>query len=194
MDMITRDAARSAGLKHYRDGVPCSRGHVSGRYVSIMACRECISEDDRAKRLADPEAYREKRARWLAANPEKARQYEARKKANNPEAYRARMRRASWRFRDTPLPTRPEPPSCECCGRAETMVRKGSLCHLQVDHDHATGLFRGWLCSSCNLGLGKIGDTIEAVERLLAYLKRAQEQWSPTSPNPSMTSTPKSDS
>lgn len=53
---------------------------------------------------------------------------------------------------------------CDCCGR---IVDK-----LSLDHDHATGEFRGWLCHGCNTGLGKLGDTIEGVDRALSYLKR----------------------
>jgi hypothetical protein len=45
--------------------------------------------------------------------------------------------------------------------------------HLVCDHDHRTGEFRGWLCQECNLGLGKIGDNIEGVRGMLAYLERS---------------------
>ena len=39
-----------------------------------------------------------------------------------------------------------------------------------VDHDHKTGKVRGLLCNQCNRGLGMLGDTKEAVERVLNYL------------------------
>ena len=41
---------------------------------------------------------------------------------------------------------------------------------LFLDHDHGTGHMRGWLCSSCNLSLGQIGDTVSAAHRLVQYL------------------------
>lgn len=44
---------------------------------------------------------------------------------------------------------------------------------LSVDHCHATGTVRGLLCTNCNLGIGKLGDTAEAIERALNYLKTA---------------------
>lgn len=41
-----------------------------------------------------------------------------------------------------------------------------------LDHDHQTGELRGFLCGSCNLGLGKLGDTIAAIKRALEYLQQ----------------------
>lgn len=41
------------------------------------------------------------------------------------------------------------------------------------DHCHSTGAVRGLLCSGCNTGLGLLGDTVESLERALAYLKQS---------------------
>jgi hypothetical protein len=46
---ITRTEAKKLGLKTYFTGHPCSRGHVSPRYVSCWACVECLKEDREAK-------------------------------------------------------------------------------------------------------------------------------------------------
>ena len=43
---------------------------------------------------------------------------------------------------------------------------------LVVDHIHGTSLIRGLLCDKCNSGLGKLGDTIEGLERAIEYLRR----------------------
>jgi hypothetical protein len=45
---------------------------------------------------------------------------------------------------------------------------------LHFDHCHETGLFRGWLCSKCNSGLGLLGDNEEALERALRYLRKSR--------------------
>lgn len=105
-------------------------------------------------------AYRKK---WQEENREKTRAYSKRWREANPKKDLARNRRA----RGLPEPTRPEPEWCEGCGR----LQEDSLC---LDHDHTTGVFRGWLCHACNIGLGKFGDSVASVERILAYLKRAQ--------------------
>jgi hypothetical protein len=41
---------------------------------------------------------------------------------------------------------------------------------LVPDHKHGTTEIRGLLCSSCNTGLGKLGDSIEGLQRALDYL------------------------
>ena len=57
----------------------------------------------------------------------------------------------------------PEPldHSCQCCGKVSELV---------VDHCHKTQEFRGWICKSCNQGLGKLGDDVEGVLQALDYL------------------------
>lgn len=58
---------------------------------------------------------------------------------------------------------------CAICGAASPGAR---VKHFNVDHCHETGRVRGLLCFRCNGGLGSLGDTVEALERAIAYLKR----------------------
>jgi hypothetical protein len=69
----------------------------------------------------------------------------------------------------TPEPTRPMPDLCEACSRPRGETR------LHLDHDHVTGVFRGWLCRQCNLGLGLLGDNKERVLKILNYLGRCDQ-------------------
>ena len=64
------------------------------------------------------------------------------------------------------LHTKPANGLCQCCGIYSD--------RLHLDHCHTTGNFRGWLCESCNTGLGKLGDTIDGVLRALKYLLKIQ--------------------
>jgi hypothetical protein len=54
---------------------------------------------------------------------------------------------------------------CECCGNTHHKT-------LVLDHDHNTLAFRGWICEDCNHGLGKLGDSLEGVQKAIEYLKR----------------------
>lgn len=42
---------------------------------------------------------------------------------------------------------------------------------LHMDHCHATGKFRGWLCNSCNLALGAVRDSAATLTNLMTYLQ-----------------------
>ena len=53
---------------------------------------------------------------------------------------------------------------CACCGRVDKLF---------CDHCHASGAFRGYICRTCNSGLGQLGDSVPGLERALAYLRSA---------------------
>jgi Recombination endonuclease VII len=63
------------------------------------------------------------------------------------------------------LAGRPRPQVCEICG---TVGKKGVV----WDHDHSTGLFRGWLCQFCNLALGNVRDRPNVLRALADYLEK----------------------
>ena len=56
---------------------------------------------------------------------------------------------------------------CAICGDPPSKGRK-----LAIDHCHATGVVRGFLCSRCNLGLGYFRDGVESLLNAAAYLRR----------------------
>lgn len=62
---------------------------------------------------------------------------------------------------------------CALCKEPERAVdgRTKKVRALAVDHCHTTEQVRGLLCYHCNQLVGRLGDTIESAERLLAYLK-----------------------
>lgn len=51
---------------------------------------------------------------------------------------------------------------CKSCGKETQLV---------CDHNHNTDTFRGWLCESCNTGIGKLGDDADGVRMALNYLE-----------------------
>lgn len=61
---------------------------------------------------------------------------------------------------------------CPICGKSSI---PGITANIVIDHDHSTGLARTWLCDSCNTGLGRFKDSIELLEKAIAYIKHFQE-------------------
>lgn len=66
-------------------------------------------------------------------------------------------------------------------GHIELLMEKGCMVcgsgfgydvevKLHIDHDHRTGKFRGILCESCNLALGKLYDNPVTISNLLNYI------------------------
>ena len=58
------------------------------------------------------------------------------------------------------------PPKPERCERCHKKTK-----NLQVDHIHGSTTFRGWLCASCNTGIGNLGDDLPGVLQAAVYLE-----------------------
>lgn len=57
----------------------------------------------------------------------------------------------------------PNPGPCPICNQhTENWI---------LDHCHFTDTFRGYICNSCNLGIGRFNDDIELLERAINYLR-----------------------
>lgn len=56
---------------------------------------------------------------------------------------------------------------CAICGKHEEHAPA-----LAIDHCHETQAVRGLLCRACNTGLGQFRDSLELMDKAIAYLKR----------------------
>ena len=68
----------------------------------------------------------------------------------------------------------PDDHTCPICLRTESeLVSEGQKTKspFRLDHNHGTGQFRGFLCDSCNTGLGKFKDDPDLLERAISYLR-----------------------
>jgi hypothetical protein len=65
---------------------------------------------------------------------------------------------------------------CAICGKSETSRHhNGKIKRLAVDHDHATGMFRGLLCHRCNLRLEGLEDQ-SFMQVAIEYLREHNEK------------------
>ena len=67
----------------------------------------------------------------------------------------------------------PDSHVCPICEKAAEDLYTGSKRSKQpfrLDHDKKTGAFRGFLCDSCNTGLGKFGDNVNTIKKAYEYL------------------------
>jgi hypothetical protein len=58
-------------------------------------------------------------------------------------------------------------------GMCEICSKRKATC---VDHDHVTGEVRGRLCTSCNVSIGQLGDTVESLQKVVNYLTKSPYQ------------------
>jgi hypothetical protein len=123
------------------------------------------AESDRRWRKAHPEKHKAVYKNWAKKNHERLLAYK-RAWYKKTKPVRKHTLRA-WRLaRIDAKATHPRPLNCEACGIPVAQLEK-ALC---FDHVHATGVFRGWLCSPCNLALGLVNDSRDRLQLLMNYL------------------------
>lgn len=141
-----------------------------------------VAEYQRAWRAKNPERAKEATEKWRADNREKYLEGAKRSYRKRDPAHMAAVRFKALLIREYSL----TPEAFE-----ELLTLQGNRCaicqepppegkRLYVDHYHATGEVRGLLCNPCNISLRKGRDTIEHLERALAYVKAFSTKSNPT--------------
>lgn len=133
-----------------------------------------------AKRLYDAETIRLRRnesaKQWRGRNPERV--TEARKiyyNATGRELTRCSKLKNRYGVTSEEFDSMFEKQSglCKICKKPETMVRKGEVLSLVVDHNHVTGYVRGLLCHRCNTAIGFLRESPEVIRKAASYLESA---------------------
>lgn len=120
------------------------------------------SAENRAYYVRNRERLLAKAREHYAENPDYYREYRERRRE-----YRSFRRSLASRARQLgvdPMTVTPQPAACEVCGQHTKS--------LHLDHDHATGAFRGWLCRGCNHALGNAHDDPALLRKLADYFGR----------------------
>lgn len=111
----------------------------------------------------NPEKMKEQRRNYHLNNQDSIKAY----RENNKDSTRVRDK-ARWRklqiekYGLNPAEF-PDILACEVC--AETEGR------IAFDHNHETGIYRGLLCTRCNVALGMSKDNPELLEKMAKYLR-----------------------
>jgi hypothetical protein len=136
---------------------------------------------------ANPEKAYEASRRWQKANPEKKRKYALRYYRTHREKVREYSRRYQATHPEQSLHylaaygltvagyvtmLAAQNGACAICHQPEKTTHNGKGIRLSVDHDHETGRVRGLLCAKCNLGIGRLGESVERLRQAVDYLER----------------------
>lgn len=74
-----------------------------------------------------------------------------------------------------PPPTSPDY-QCPCCGQTQAEIKStGRYPDRRVwclDHNHATGEFRGWICNPCNQIAGISRDNTKLLQSIIQYIEQ----------------------
>lgn len=120
------------------------------RENGLMAkCKVCHSEKTKLWRIQHPDAN--KKRYW--ANRDSERERHLKKKYGIT-------------LSDYAVMLKQQNNKCAICGKLEPGNKT-----LDVDHDHATGIVRGLLCTSYNRMIGHAGERCDVLKAAILYLK-----------------------
>ena len=131
--------------------------------------REHICVDCRVEAVAEPSLKRAVRPTNIDVHPRAPRCATHARALRKAQKARAREGAAIRRYGVTSADLEAYRASCGslCAGCGPRTGRRGR----NIDHDHATGEWRGLLCTACNRFIGMIGDDPNVLDCLAAYLR-----------------------
>lgn len=90
------------------------------------------------------------------------------------EAKREAYRKSAWGMTNAEyVSKRDSQDGCAICG-VSFAGRGPYFAHL--DHNHATGKIRDFLCTNCNRGIGHLKESLDILQKAISYLERHNEQ------------------
>ncbi len=151
----------------------CKRCHIEQSievfYVEKMCkggrrpvCAKCIRKQQKERYAKNPEKGRTKQREYNRLHPENNRKCNLKKKYGITKEYYN-------------LIFQQQGGVCLVCGKSETVMFRGKIKYLAVDHNHQTGKIRGLLCQKCNQALGLLGENPVIIKSLLGYLKECND-------------------
>lgn len=131
-----------------------SSTYCKGCDTATRECRECLEEKsihEFEKNQRTPEGRRNRRSICKAC-----------RKKRVPPAGKADYQRRH------PPPEQGDTFECPICERMFTVKKGHGAVHL--DHDHATGQIRGYICAQCNTGIGNMKGSIATLSNAIKWI------------------------
>lgn len=145
-----RAIARLAGEVMYTPDKPCPRGHTSQRYTKYGQCRDCTQLFQRAARAS---------GKYKAQTQAYGKAYWER------NGLQLRLKQYGLTVEQFEALLAEQGDKCKICRRDLQQGRK-----THIDHCHESGVVRGVLCHSCNVGLGHFRHSPELLKLAAEYL------------------------
>jgi len=147
------------------------------RYKTRL-CDECRrSRKRKRKRLEKAVARARNPEKFAAAKAAQRKNSILRQRRDDPIAYQLKNKNRKLR----------EKYGITLAQRAQLIIDQDNRCKVceisfddikpqnaHIDHDHATRVVRGILCSNCNLGIGNFRDSIKSLERAIIYIRESR--------------------
>lgn len=125
------------------------------------SCKTCDNVLKRAWKTANRKRHNENGRRWRESDPERYREYKRRYLLQSNYGITPKEYDEMLAAQDG---------VCACCRTSDPGGGRSNFC---VDHCHETGRIRGVLCNTCNTAIGMLGDTVESIDRVAAYMHRS---------------------
>jgi len=184
-------AVKSNNLYYY--GKPCLNGHDGLRYTRNGRCKKCSAHKPTGRKVGGtPDLYRLeaiKNNKPFYINEKPCKQGHVGKRDTKTslclecKEYRKIKRKPKERqysiakFGVTPAQydemLLAQNGLCAICDRPETILFKGKLKPLAIDHCHKTNKVRGLLCAQCNVGIGNLKHNSEWLRKAALYCEAA---------------------
>lgn len=150
--------------------------HRRGDGGTRSECRACNTAKMRAYRAANRDKCRAYQRARYANNPEPAKALANEYSASNRSKInaRARLRNTGWTADQFEMAWTKQGGRCAIC---RSPLRRGrGKGAAAADHDHATGVQRGLLCTECNCGLGCFQDDPKRIIEAARYVRRMAQR------------------
>lgn len=139
--------------------------HKGRPYGVEFCCRDCCNKLAHSHRSNNRDRYRSNQNQWYHNNKNRLK--------DNLNAHRdlRRLKRSGLTQEKYLEILQMQNYACPICFSAYSKYSA----KFHIDHDHKTGLVRGVLCPSCNIGLGHFKDKIDNLRRAVSYLSAYSE-------------------